>query len=176
MDNTKNIWIGIVVIALIAGAYYFGTTSKNSTEPTENIQSATTPLLIQEQPPAKQPAPEVKAKTETPKSAQTNTQTNVITNSQACLTIANQAIQNEEAGGIMHDIKVLQAHFKQSTNNCYYEIQYPINGDIMTSIHYAPYDQTIATCANAPGVCYQSDNGYINEAIFHLIEAQYLAN
>jgi len=49
MDSkeTKNIWIGIIIIALIAGAYYFGTRSSTipvpSTSSTENIQFNNSP-------------------------------------------------------------------------------------------------------------------------------------
>lgn len=50
IKQTKNIWIGIVVIALVAGAYYFGTSSKNSIESTQNTQDTTTSLITQEQP------------------------------------------------------------------------------------------------------------------------------
>jgi len=116
----------------------------------------------------KSTVPQAKIKTDIPKQSQTN----VITNSQPCLEIASGVVKNSS----LENIKVLQAHFKQSTNNCYYELQYVINGDTMTSIHYAPYDEIIATCAKISGACYQSGKGDINESIFHLIEAQYLAN
>ncbi len=39
MNKTKNIWIGVFVIALVVGVYYFGTTSKNSPQPTESNSS-----------------------------------------------------------------------------------------------------------------------------------------
>ncbi len=50
MDSkeTKNIWIVVVVIALIAGAYYFGTASKNQTGVTDNTQDTNTLTPTQE--------------------------------------------------------------------------------------------------------------------------------
>lgn len=48
--EAKNVWIGIIVIALIAGAYYFGTSSKNSTESIQNTQDTNAPVTTQEQP------------------------------------------------------------------------------------------------------------------------------
>ena len=183
--NIKNVGIGLIIIALIAGAYYFGTTSKNSTETVENNQTQTS-VVAQEQPPVKQLA---KQNTETSKSTQTNTQSSIITNSQACLTIANTAAQNEAAKtGSTHDITVLQAHFKKSTlvttnNNCYYELQEKIANttypSITISINYAPNDESIAFCTSMPNTvtsCYQNGYGSISESAFHLIEAQYLAN
>jgi len=161
--------------------FFVGQRSKNSTEPVENNQGTQTPIVTEEQPPIKQPT---KQNTETPKPTKTNTQTSVITNSQACLTIANTVAQNETAktGGVQV-FTVLQAHFKQSTNNCYYELQdkvtNPAYPSITIGINYAPNNESIAFCTSMPNTatgCYQTGYGSINESTFHLIEAQYLEN
>lgn len=55
--ETKNIWIGVVVIALIVGAYYFGTSSKNPTEVTDNNQNTETITSSQENTPVATPKP-----------------------------------------------------------------------------------------------------------------------
>ena len=52
--ESKKVWIGIIVIALIAGAYYFGTTSKDSTGQIDKAQNTTTSAINQEQTPANQ--------------------------------------------------------------------------------------------------------------------------
>lgn len=37
--QTKNVWIGLIVIALLAGVYYFSTISKKSTENPQNTKT-----------------------------------------------------------------------------------------------------------------------------------------
>jgi len=186
MEKEKNyipiITIILIIVIVVAfGAFYFGKNSNNNktqiSADTSNQTSSSNQLspIASSQPEAQKTTPQTLPTTIQTKPKQA-TQAVVITNSQPCLEIANQAVQSEEASGIMSGTKVLQAHFKQSLNNCYYEIQYPMSGDTITSIHYAPNDQTIATCAQLSKSCYQSDYGYINESAFHLIEAQYLAN
>jgi len=187
-NNIKYIWIVIVVIALIAGAYYFGTTSKNSTQPVENNQGTQTPVVAEEQPPVKQP---VTQNIEIPKSTQKSMQPTVVTNSQSCLDIANNAAEND-LGKYYKNVFVLQAHFKQSTGNCYYEMTGQHiseatnpNGNYYTVISYAPNDNIIAQCGNSISQPFTGNDAETtcllngspsNVAMFHLIEAQYLEN
>lgn len=153
--NMKNILIGLVVVLLLIGAYYFGSTSKNTTQSTANTQGT---------------------------AVSEDTQGNVVTNNQDCLSIANNAIKD------LNTARVLHAHLIQSTGICYYEITGQMkSGGYATMVDYGSDDNGIALCTNSNSQpftgsdtetsCIQVVNQTpINAAAFHLIEAQYLAN
>lgn len=54
MNNTKNVWVGVIIVVFVIGAYYFIKMSKDSAQPTENIQNNPTDITTQENPITKQ--------------------------------------------------------------------------------------------------------------------------
>lgn len=135
----KNLTLGIGIILLIAGAYYFGSTSKSNTEQTT--------LPTQETIPTPESAPQ---KNYVPP---TNNLVNDSTNGLNCKTVANTAAKNNQArtGYVTY---VSLSHFSKTYNNCYYELTIflPPSGssssDISTQIRFAPDDDWIAECSS----------------------------
>ncbi len=186
-NDFSNPVVIILVLALIGlGGYTFFSKnsnngeSQNNTIPeksTENIQN--TNLNTEAQTTIKPSTPEATVKNETPKP----TQANVITNSQPCLSIANDAAQNRINTGEFITARVKKAYFKKS---CIYEITGQLtDGRYITMINYAPGDGIIAYCKSNTSepftdgsfpVCKDNSSGAEGTDVFHIIEAQYLAD
>ncbi|MDE2001263.1 MAG: hypothetical protein KGI60_01695 [Patescibacteria group bacterium] len=108
----------------------------------------------------------------------------ISTNSAACVEIAQEAAVSEVGssrgmpGILAGPIVPTQAYFKNG--DCFYELTYSTSSpspSYVRVIHYAPNDGFIASCNySKSGVLCYSGGSSITEAVFHLIEAQYLSN
>lgn len=138
MDSkeTKNIWIGIVIIVLVIGAYYFGIKSKNPTEPLDNTQNTTTPVATQEQAPVKQTAPQAT--------------TNTLEESRACAQQAAIVAKNNQDFGAAHGAPLgpgfsYQNHYNSTLGKCLFlstDVAGINNNSVLDEVLSDAYDNT----------------------------------
>ena len=143
INKTKNIWIGIVVVVLVIGAYYFGTSSKNSTEPVDNNQNTTIPVVNQEQAPVKQTVPQATTETQTKKVAN-------IEESRACAQQATIVAKNDQDFGVAHGAPLgpgfsYQNHYNSTLGKCLFlstDVATINNNSVLDEVLSDAYDNT----------------------------------
>lgn len=175
--ETRNIVIAVAAIAVVAGAYYLGTTSK------ETAQVSPSPTQEQTAP---APQPTAQQKQEAPK-VPSDSLVQDSANGLNCKNIANAAARNNQRAD--NTVIVTQSNFSKTYNNCYYEVQitYASGGNASTELRVAPNDDWLVQCTSgiypppqkfctAHNTHYPELGGQITEAQYQQIRAQYLAN
>jgi hypothetical protein len=165
-----NLWIGIMVAAVIVFAYYAGRGSGNAMTAPQTT-SATVPITtsysIQQ--------------SSTPASLEAESADGL-----ACKNIAYSAVSAEQLR-TNRLTTVLQSHYNQILGQCYYEelISISLSGTAVggddTLIKSASDDDWIAECSSGvlppPGLfCTQHYIGVITEQQFKQLETKYLTN
>jgi hypothetical protein len=105
------------------------------------------------------------------------------TNGLNCKSFADQAASLDQSKSNGQIFSVLQSHYSQSLNQCYYElsISNPIADSLSTDIRSAPNDDWIAECSTGvyppPQLfCTEHNVGRITQQQFQQLETEYLTN
>jgi|GEM_PF-4272507 len=116
-----------------------------------------------------------------PESHTTNTpatSTAAATAPQDCQAVANAAAaQEQSASG--ETTSVVEAHFNESQQKCYYELTSFGTAGTVASIRVAPNDQMLASCTTSSTnnlLCKNADGSSITEPQFKALLSTYLAN
>jgi hypothetical protein len=173
--DTKIGLVVIIIVAIVASAYYLG---KNSTIQTLSTSTEKTTTSNIEQNKIEQPVSQSRV---------SHTLTTASENGLACKNIANAAANIDDAQQKRTDpygsVTVRQTHYNQSLSNCYYELTVVSNGTIETDLKAAPDDSMLVWCADISSngqtstICNEPNHqGLETEARFKQLENYYLSN
>ena len=137
MNNQKWLLILILIVVIAVGAYLIGKSSNNQVP---------TPSIVSNSQNEDTPSPTTTEQTPT------TVNQNLVsegTNGLNCKAFADQAASLDQSKSNGQIFSVLQSHYSQSLNQCYYELSIsdPIADSLSTDIRSAPNDDWIAECS-----------------------------
>jgi uncharacterized protein (UPF0333 family) len=171
MNNQKWLLIIILIVVIAVGAYLIGKSSNNQVP---------TPSVVSNSQTENTPSPTTTEQTPT------TVNQNLVsegTNGLNCKAFADQVATLDQSKSNGQVFSVLQSHYSQSLNQCYYELSIsdPIADSLSTDIRSAPNDDWIAECSTGvyppPQLfCTEHNVSRITQQQFQQLETKYLTN
>ena len=184
MNTSKWILIIGIIVIVGAGAYFIGQSSNNQPQPINTSNASST--SVQPTSNAQQSTSTNQGAGQSSQKTPTTVNQNLVsegTNGLNCKAFADQAASLDQSNSNGQTFSVLQSHYSQSLNQCYYELSISdaADGSLSTDIRSAPNDDWIAECSTGvyppPQLfCTEHNVGRLTQQQFQQLESEYLTN